>query len=95
MIGERLRLDFANVDRATFENRRLEFHRRVQQQFFANWRIQDTEEYSIQRRDFLESLTRERSVPMWLFRQYNPELDFERLQIGQVVVFPVVQPVTL
>jgi membrane-bound lytic murein transglycosylase D len=95
MIGERLRLDFVNVDRATFETRRLEFHRQVQQQFFANWRIQDTEEYSIRRRDFLESLTRERSVPMWLFRQYNPELDLDRLQIGQVVVFPVVQPVAL
>lgn len=95
MIGDRLRLDFSNVNRQTFENRRLEFHRRVQQQFFSNWRIRDTEEYSIQRRDFLDSLTRERSIPMWLFRQYNPELDFDRLQVGQVVVFPVVQRVTL
>ncbi|MAY02229.1 MAG: hypothetical protein CMQ38_04535 [Gammaproteobacteria bacterium] len=95
MIGDRLRLNFSEVDRQTFERRRQEFHRRVQQQFFANWRIRETEEYSIQRRDFLDSLTRERSIPLWLFRQYNPEVDFERLQVGQVVVFPVVQPVTL
>lgn len=95
MIGDRLKLDFSKVDRVTFENRRRQFHRDLQQQYFANWRIQQTEQYAIKRRDFLESLTRERSVPMWLFRQYNPEVDFQRLQIGQVVVFPVVQPVAL
>ncbi len=95
MIGDRLRLDFSKVDRATFENRRRQFHRDLQQQYFTTYRIQQTEEYSIKRRDFLESLTRQRSVPMWLFRQYNPEVNFERLQIGQVVVFPVVQRVSL
>jgi len=95
MIGDRLKLDFSRVDQATFENRRRAFHRDLQQQYFANYRIQQTEEYSIKRRDFLSNLTRQRSVPMWLFRQYNPEVDFERLQIGQVVVFPVVQRVSL
>lgn len=95
MIGGRLKLDFSQVDRATFENRRRQFHRDLQQQYFTTYRIQQTEEYSIQRQDFLESLTRQRSVPMWLFRQYNPEVKFERLQIGQVVVFPVVQRVSL
>ena len=95
MIGDRLSLDFSEVDQATFENRRRQFHRDLQQQYFTTYRIQQTEEYSIQRRDFLETLTRQRSVPMWLFRQYNPEVNFERLQIGQVVVFPVVQRVSL
>lgn len=93
MIGDRLKLDFSTIDRATFENRRREFHRDLQQQYFTNYRIQQTEEYRIQRSDFLANLTRQRSVPMWLFRQYNPEVNFERLQIGQVVVFPVVQRV--
>ena len=95
MIGDRLMLDFSTIDQATFENRRREFHRDLQQQYFTNYRIQQTEEYSIQHSDFLANLTRQRSVPMWLFRQYNPEVDFERLQIGQVVVFPVVQRVAL
>ncbi len=95
MIGDRLKLDFSEVDQATFETRRRQFHRALQQQYFTTYRIQQTEEYSIQRRDFLETLTRQRSVPMWLFRQYNPEVNFERLQIGQVVVFPVVQRVAL
>ncbi|MFL2840924.1 MAG: LysM peptidoglycan-binding domain-containing protein [Pseudohongiellaceae bacterium] len=95
MIGSRLKLDFSRVDQATFENHRREFHRDLQQQYFMSYRIHQTEEYSIKRNDFLSNLTRQRSVPMWLFRQYNPEVDFEHLQIGQVVVFPVVQRVAL
>ena len=44
---------------------------------------------------FLVNLARERSVPMWLFRQYNPDIDAGRIQIGQVVVFPVVERVEI
>ncbi|MDC0598608.1 LysM peptidoglycan-binding domain-containing protein [Gammaproteobacteria bacterium] len=95
IIGDRLRLDFSKVDVADFERKRREFHRDLQTQYFANWRIQDTEEYRIRSRDFLVNLARERSVPMWLFRQYNPEVDSGRIQIGQVVVFPVVERVQL
>ena len=55
MIGGRLKLDFSEVDQATFESRRRQFHRDLQQQYFTTYRIQQTEEYSIQRRDFLEA----------------------------------------
>jgi len=41
------------------------------------------------------NLVRSRSVPMWLFRQYNPDVDAGRIQIGQVVVFPVVERVDI
>jgi hypothetical protein len=32
---------------------------------------------------------------MWLFRQYNPEVEAARIQIGQMVVFPVVERVDI
>jgi len=95
IIGERLKLDFSKVDAATFEQHRREFHRDLQSDFFQNWRIRETEEHNIRRGDFLVNLARERSVPMWLFRQYNPAVDAGRIQIGQVVVFPVVERVEI
>lgn len=95
IIGERLKLDFSKVDAATFEQHRREFHRDLQADFFQNWRIRETEEHNIRRGDFLVNLARERSVPMWLFRQYNPAVDAGRIQIGQVVVFPVVERVEI
>jgi membrane-bound lytic murein transglycosylase D len=93
IIGERLILDFSNVDKQKFEQERREFHRDLQAAYFQNWRISETEEHGIRRGDFLVNLARERSVPMWLFRQYNPEVDAGRIQIGQVVKFPVVERV--
>lgn len=95
IIGERLALDFSKVDSAAFEQQRRQFHRDLQATFFQNWRIRETEEHSIRRGDFLVNLAREKSVPMWLFRQYNPEVDASRIQIGQVVVFPIVERVEI
>lgn len=95
IIGERLKLDFSKVDANAFEQQRREFHRDLQAVFFQNWRIRETEEHNIRRGDFLVNLARERSVPMWLFRQYNPAVDAGRIQIGQVVVFPVVERVEI
>ena len=33
---------------------------------------------------------RQYKVPIWLFRQYNPELDFHRVQPGTTIRFPVI-----
>ena len=93
IIGKRLKLDFSKVDRAAFEQQRREFHRDLQTTYFQGWRIRETEQHSIKRGEFLANLARERSVPMWLFRQYNPDVDATRIQVGQVVVFPVVEKV--
>ena len=95
LIGERLKLDFSKVNVAEFELKRRQFHRSLQSDYFKNWRIKQTEQHSIRRGDFLVNLARKRSVPMWLFRQYNPEVEAARIQIGQVVVFPVVERVDI
>jgi membrane-bound lytic murein transglycosylase D len=95
IIGERLKMDFSKIDIKTFEQQRRQFHRDLQASYFQNWRIIETEQHSIRRGDFLVNLARERSVPMWLFRQYNPEVDAGRIQIGQVVVFPIVERVEI
>jgi len=95
LIGERLKLDFSKVNVAEFELKRRQFHRSLQSDYFKNWRITQTEQHSIRRGDFLVNLARKRSVPMWLFQQYNPEVEAARIQIGQVVVFPVVERVDI
>lgn len=95
IIGKRLKLDFTRVSSSQFEQMRREYHRNLQSDFFQSWRIRETEQHSINRGEFLVNLARERSVPMWLFRQYNPGVDAGRIQIGQVVVFPVVEKVEI
>jgi len=92
IVGKRLTLDFSRVNIAGFELKRREFHSTLQQQFFSNYRIQGVEQYEIKRNDNIGAIARNRySTPIWLVRQYNPELDFNRIQIGQKIAFPLVE----
>jgi membrane-bound lytic murein transglycosylase D len=93
-VGDRLKVDFANVSRATFEANRKQYHGELQAQYFASYRIRNTESYSIRSNELLGELARTRSVPMWLFRQYNPRVDASQVKTGQIVVFPVVERVS-
>ncbi|MEY4642701.1 MAG: hypothetical protein RLZZ227_2695 [Pseudomonadota bacterium] len=93
-VGDRLKVDFTTVSRATFEANRKQYHSTLQAQYFASYRIRNTENYSIRNNELLGELARKRSVPMWLFRQYNPQVDASQLKSGQIVVFPVVEKVS-
>ena len=94
IIGERLRLDFSEVNIEEFELKRREFHSSLQSQFFASYRIQGAEDYTVRRNDNIGNIARNRySTPVWLIRQYNPGLDFSRVQIGQKIIFPLLESV--
>jgi membrane-bound lytic murein transglycosylase D len=94
IVGKRLTLGFTKVSRPEFERRRKDYHSTLQREFFAQYRIRDVEEYTIRRNENIGTIARNRySAPLWLVRQYNPELDFNRIQIGQKVVFPLLQSV--
>ena len=93
-VGDRLKLDLSKVDKGSFATKRTQHHNELQARYFAAWRIRDTVNYSIKRSDLLMSLVQKRSIPMWLFRQYNPNVDASLVRVGQVVVFPVVEKIT-
>lgn len=92
VIGNRLALDFSNVDPATFEKRRQAYHESLQARFFDQFRIAGTKKVLVQRGDSLWTLARRAdNVPVWLLRQYNPDLDFTALQPGMPVTLPQVE----
>jgi len=89
VIGKRLKLDFSRVESEEFERRRLAFQHDLQQSFFMAWQIRKTHRHVIAPGESLWVLTqRQYKIPMWLLRQYNPDLDLDRLQPGTVIVIP-------
>jgi membrane-bound lytic murein transglycosylase D len=89
VIGQRLKLDFSKVDAASFEQRRVSYQQAQQGAFFARYHIEDTAEHVIRPGESLWILAaRTYKVPVWLLRQYNPDLDLDRVQPGTVVKFP-------
>jgi membrane-bound lytic murein transglycosylase D len=89
VLGQTLRLEFGTVDAVTFEQRRREYHQQLQSDFFAAHQIDEIESHVIKPGESLWVLAeRTYKVPVWLLRQYNPDLDFDRIQPGAVVKFP-------
>jgi membrane-bound lytic murein transglycosylase D len=89
-VGQRLRLEFDEIDAAGFESRRVAWHRDQQDRYFREHVIEGVREHEIQRGESVWILSlREYGVPLWLFRQYNPGLDLHRVRPGIKVRFPV------
>jgi membrane-bound lytic murein transglycosylase D len=92
IVGRRIALDFSVIDRATFEQRRMAFHQTLQEEFFSSHHIEDVTDHVVRRGESLWLLAQQRyNVPVWLLRQYNPDLDLDRIAPGVVVKFPTLR----
>lgn len=93
VIGHRLKLDFSVVDAATFEQRRRAYQEELQEAFFEQFRITGTEVHVIKAGESLWTITQRRAnVPIWLVRQYNPDVDFGDVRPGTRVNIPLTAP---
>jgi membrane-bound lytic murein transglycosylase D len=96
VVGERIKLEFKDIDVESFENRRVDYHRGEQDGFFREHIITGVAEHVIKRGESIWILSlRTYDVPVWLFRQYNPGLDLHKVQPGITVRFPVLVDVDL
>jgi membrane-bound lytic murein transglycosylase D len=92
VIGRKVKLEFSKVTPDQFEARRAEYHRALQEAFFTEFRIQGTSEHVIKRGESVWLLAQQRyNIPIWLLRQYNPDLDFGSLLPGARLVIPLVE----
>jgi len=90
VVGQRIKLDFGIVNTESFENLRANFHRQQQDTFFRNHTITGVTEHVVRRGESISILSlRKYDVPVWLFRQYNPELDLDSVQPGTRLNFPI------
>jgi membrane-bound lytic murein transglycosylase D len=92
-IGRNKKLDFSRVSPAVFEQRRLAYHRELQEEFFDAWVVAGTTSHSLRRGESLWYIAHEKyEVPLWLLRQYNPDVDFGELHAGTTLVIPSIEP---
>jgi membrane-bound lytic murein transglycosylase D len=93
-VGQRIRLDLGTVSAKAFEQRRIAYHRTQQDGFFRRHVISDVNEHVIERGESIWVIAlRKYEVPVWLFRQYNPELDMHNVQPGTKVQIPILTDV--
>ena len=89
-IGSRMKLDFSRIPREEFERRRVSYQKELQLEFFSRYTIDSTYQYKIRNGESLWVLAlRKFKVPVWLLRQHNPDVNFNRIKPGQEIIVPV------
>jgi len=92
VVQQRLQLDFSGSKPEDFERIRIEYHRSLQEEFFAEWEIEGTLTHRVGPGDSLWRLsTRRFDVPIWLLRQYNPDVDLNTLSAGTRLTIPTLR----
>ncbi len=91
-VGERIKLDLSRVGADDFEKRRAAYHKAQQDEFFRRHTVEGMREHVVQAGESVWILSLKRyDVPVWLFRQYNPELDLHNVRLGTTLSFPILE----
>ena len=93
-LGRKVKLDFSRVSAEQFATARREYHRRLQEEYFAGHRIAGTETYAVKRGDSLWVIAQQHAdMPIWLVAEYNPDVDFSDVRPGTNITLPRVEPI--
>jgi LysM repeat protein len=93
-LGHKVRLDLSQVSAAQFEEARRDYHRQLQESFFATHRISGTENYVVKKGESLWIIAQQHSdLPVWLVAEYNPDVDFGEVRPGTTIALPRVEPI--
>ncbi len=90
--GQQLKLPFKTVSKQQFEKRRMEFHRRTEENFFSSYKITGFQKYKVALGDTLWDICENKfDLPLWLLKKYNRELQFNSLASDKYLHIPVIE----
>lgn len=90
--GQQLLLSFHKVEPNHFEERRLDYLRETEEDFFTAYTITGRQTYQVVAGDTFWNLCHLKfDIPLWLLERYNSAVNLSKLSIGQSLVVPVVQ----
>nr|NIQ01676.1 LysM peptidoglycan-binding domain-containing protein [Nitrospinaceae bacterium]NIR55683.1 LysM peptidoglycan-binding domain-containing protein [Nitrospinaceae bacterium]NIS86127.1 LysM peptidoglycan-binding domain-containing protein [Nitrospinaceae bacterium]NIT82971.1 LysM peptidoglycan-binding domain-containing protein [Nitrospinaceae bacterium]NIU45174.1 LysM peptidoglycan-binding domain-containing protein [Nitrospinaceae bacterium] len=93
-IHKKIKVPFTRVDPETFEERRQEFHKTIQEDFFNHFRVSKLIVRNVRRGETLWELCNKMNfIPFWLLASYNPEKDIHSLSVGEPLVIPIITPI--
>lgn len=92
-VNDRLRVNFAKVRPDKFDEKRQEYHKAIQEDFFNNFEISKLKIRSVEKGETLWEIRNENyTIPLWLISSYNSDKDIHSLSVGEPIVIPVIIP---
>jgi peptidoglycan lytic transglycosylase D len=91
VVGAAVRLDFSKVSAVQFTQRRLQYHRSLEEEFLRRYRIGEVVTRKLKPRETLLSVSRQaHGVPLWLLQRYNTHLELNAARPGTELRIPKV-----
>jgi membrane-bound lytic murein transglycosylase D len=92
VIGQRLKIDTSRISADEFTQRRRRYHQKLQEDFFAINHIVGTEVHVVRPGESVWAIAQKyQNVPIWLLRQYNPDVDFDDVRPRTELTLPLVE----
>ena len=92
-VNDKLRVNFSMALPVEFDDKRQEYHKAIQEDFFNNYEISKLTIRSVEKGETLWDMRNENySIPLWLLSSYNTDKDIHSLSVGEPVVIPIIIP---
>ncbi len=93
-VGEQIKLIFGKTAKQEkFKERRQEYHYSIREDFYSNYEITRTEQVKVKRGQSLWEICQViYDIPSWLLKDFNPGINVIKLEAGQMLSVPIVNP---
>jgi membrane-bound lytic murein transglycosylase D len=92
VIGQRLKIDTSRITADEFTQRRRGYHQKLQEDFFTMHRIVGSEVHVVRPGESVWVIVKKyQNVPIWLLRQYNPDVEFDAVRPRTELELPIVE----
>ncbi|TDJ51742.1 MAG: LysM peptidoglycan-binding domain-containing protein [Nitrospina sp.] len=93
-IHQKIKVPFRRVQPQEFEQKRQEYHKFIQEDFYNNYRVEKVVIRNIKKGETLWEICNDiYTIPLWLLDNYNPDKNIHSLAIGQPIIIPVITKV--
>jgi membrane-bound lytic murein transglycosylase D len=91
-LNQQIKIPLHRMKKEAFEEKRLEYHQGLAEDFFTSYRVDRIFTYTIKRGDNIWTLSRQEfEVPLWLIKRFNADVDFNNLVPSQKLQIPVLE----
>jgi len=94
-LNRKIKIPFSQITPEEFANRRQEYHKAVQEDFFNTYKVEKIMIRNVKKGETLWILCNKVfDIPIWLLGNYNPDKDMTALAEGDPIVIPILIPTT-